>query len=95
MGTWYQFFAERDGIYSISYETLSSAMDNISDVDPRSFSIFIGTNLGRSITQEFNQDISDNLVEIPLFIDGEEDGSFDYNDKVIFYGRGPSGFDYN
>ena len=95
LGTWYQFFIEKDGIYSISYETLSSTLDNISNVDPQSISIFTGTSLGRSITQEFNQDISDNLIEIPIFIDGEEDGYFDYNDKVIFYARGPSGFDYN
>ena len=72
-----------------------ATIENISNVDPRTISIFIGSSLGRSITQNFNQTILDNFVEIPIFILGEEDGSFDANDKIIFYGRGPSGFDYN
>ena len=83
LGTWYQFFIEKDGIYSISYETLST-FDNISNVDPQSISIFTGTSLGRSITQEFNQDISDNLIEIPIFIDGEEDGTLIITTKSYF-----------
>ena len=81
--------------FSLPYETLSNEIENISNIDPRSISIFIGSSLGRSITQNFNQTILDNFVEIPIFILGEEDGSFDANDKIIFYGRGPSGFDYN
>ena len=28
--------------------------------------------------------IEPNLVEIPIIIEGEEDGSFDSNDKIIF-----------
>ena len=77
------------------YETLSNVIEDISNVDPRTISIFIGSSLGRSITQNFNQTILDNFVEIPILILGEEDGSFDANDKIIFYGRGASGFDYN
>ena len=40
-GTWYQFFTEKDGLYSLSYETLSNTIENISDIDPRSVSIFL------------------------------------------------------
>ena len=94
-GTWYQFFIEKDGLYSISYETLSNTIENISNIDPRSISIFLSSDLGRSRTQNFDQEILDNLLEIPLYIDGEDDGVFNSNDKIIFYGRGPSGFDFN
>ena len=94
-GTWYQFFTEKDGIQSLSYEILSELIENISNVDPRSISIFFSSDLGRSRTQNFNQTILDNFLEIPLYIDGEEDGVFNSNDKIIFYGRGPSGFDSN
>ena len=95
LGTWYQFFTDKDDIYTLPYETLSATIENISNIDPRTISIFIGSSLGRSITRNFNQTISDNFVEIPIFILGEEDGSFDVDDKIIFYCRGPSGFDFN
>ena len=49
--------------------------------------------LGRSRTQELNQPIPDNLKEISLLIKGEEDGTFDMEDQIIFYGKGASGFD--
>ena len=94
-GTWYQFFTEKDGLYSLSYETLSNTITNLSNIDPRSISIFLSSDLGRSRTQNFDQPIFDNLLEIPIFIDGEEDGVFNLEDEIIFYGRGPSGFDLN
>ena len=50
-------------------------------------------NLGRSKSRAFNQNIEPNLVEIPIVIEGEEDGSFDPNDKIIFFGHGSSGYD--
>ena len=93
-GKWYQFYIENDGVYSLSYETLSNAIENISNIDPRSLSIYTSSELGRSRTQNFNQNILDNFFEIPLYIDGEEDGYFNIEDEIIFYGRGPSGFDY-
>ena len=49
--------------------------------------------LGRSRTQEFNQPMADNLIEISIMVTNEEDETFDSNDKITFYGRGPSGFD--
>ena len=94
-GTWYQFFTEKDGLYSLSYETLSNTIENILDIDPRSISIFFSSDMGRSRTQNFDQTILDNLLEIPLYIYGEDDGVFNSDDKIIFYGRGPSGFDFN
>ena len=94
-GTWYQFFTEKDGLYSLSYETLSNTIADLSNIDPRSISIFLSNDLGRSRTQNFNQTILDNFLEIPLYIDGEDDGIFNSEDKIIFYGRGSSGFDFN
>ena len=94
-GQWYQFLTEKDGIYFISYETLSDMIGDLSNIDPRSISIFLSSDLGRARTQEFNQTLIDNFLEIPLFIEGEEDGMFNSEDKIIFYGRGSSGFDFD
>ena len=54
LGRWYQFFTDKDDIFSLPYETLSSVIKYL-NVDPRTISIFIGSSLGRSITQNFNQ----------------------------------------
>ena len=92
-GNWIQFSLDEDGINSIKYETINEIYPSINDSDPRSFSIFTSSELGRSRTQDINQEIPENLVEIAIDVEGEDDGSFDLNDKIIFYGRGPSGFD--
>ena len=35
------------------------------------------------------------MIEIPIIFEGEADGFFNDNDRIIFYGRGDSGFDVN
>ena len=92
-GQWVQFFLDEDGMVSIPYTALSAVLSNISLIDPRSFSIFMAQEFGRSRTQSINQDMAENLVEIGIWVDGESDGSFDPEDQIVFYGRGPSGFD--
>jgi len=94
-GEWIQFFLENDGITSISHSQLNNTASNILNKDPRSFSIFMNNELGRSRTQLINQEIPSNLVELGILITGEEDGVFDLEDKIIFYGRGPSGFNFS
>lgn len=92
-GQWIQFFLTEDGMASIPYTSLSVVLANISSVDPRSFSIYMAQEFGRSRTQSTNQVMAENLVEIGILVTGEEDGSFDPEDHIIFYGRGSSGFD--
>tara|TARA_B100001250_G_scaffold393375_1_gene396106 strand:+ start:1351 stop:5055 length:3705 start_codon:yes stop_codon:yes gene_type:complete len=92
-GRWVNLKVPEDGIYSIPYSALEFILDDIAEIDPRSISIFTNKNLGRSKSPSFNQTIEDNLIELKIKVNGEEDGIFDPNDKIIFYGRGSSGFD--
>ena len=82
-GEWFNFFLEKDDVYFISQSTLASEL-NMSDIDPRSISLYMNDNLGRSKSHSLNQTIEPNLVEIPIVVQGEEDGSFDPGDKIIF-----------
>ena len=91
-GYWFNFFLDKDDIYFIDQSTLNSNI-NMSNVDPRSISLFMHKNLGRSKSRAFHQSIEPNLIEIPIVIEGEEDGSFDPSDKIIFFGHGSSGYD--
>ncbi len=94
-GIWMNFPVTRDAIYSIGYELLKENIQNIDTFDPRSFMLFMSPELGRSKSQETNLTISENLIEIPIIIEGEADGNFTENDRIIFYGRSHSGFDIN
>jgi len=94
-GIWLNFLVYKDNLYSISYELLKNNIDNIDNYDPRSVMLFMTPELGRSKSQETNLSLSENMIEIPIIFEGETDGLFDENDRIIFYGRGQSGFDVN
>ena len=94
-GIWLSFSVYKDDLYSINYELLKENIENIDTYDPRSIMLFMTPELGRSKNQETNLTISENLIEIPIIFEGETDGVFNENDKIIFYGRGHSGFDVN
>ena len=94
-GKWLSFDIYNDGVKKISFNNLNESYDQLSSIDPRSLMLFSSYELGRSREYETNISIPENLVEIPIIIDGEEDGVFDSSDKIIFYGQGPSGFDYD
>ena len=93
MGKWINFQLEKDGMNSITFESLKNVIPDISVFDPRSFCLYMSNELGRNRTQAFNQEMTENLIEISILVLGEEDGSFDDGDRIVFYGRGPSGFD--
>ena len=92
-GTWLSFKLYKDDLYSINYELLKGPIENIDVHDHRSIMLFMSPELGRSKNQDINVSISENLIEIPIIIEGESDGYFNQNDSIIFYGRGHSGFD--
>ena len=92
-GRWFQFFLNKDEMSAITFPLLDSLIEDISEIEPRSFSLYMSHELGRARINSFNQPLFDNLTEISIIVTGEDDGSFDNGDKIIFYGRGPSGFD--
>ena len=91
-GKWISFDIFKDGMKMITQEDLADIILTISTHDPRAYMLFMGHEQGRSRSQEVNLPINDNLIEVSIHIDGESDGSFDTGDRIIFYGRGPSGF---
>lgn len=92
-GTWLRFLVEKDGIYFLSKNNFDSIDPSLSLKNPQSFSLFMSNELGRPRTTAVNQEIPKNFKEVSILFEGENDGIFDENDRIIFYGRGPSGFD--
>ena len=82
----------KDEINKIDFSSLSLVVPNINQLDPRAFKLFMSSEFGRNRSQNTNLEIPQNLVEIAIHISGENDGSFDEEDFILFFGRGPSGF---
>lgn len=92
-GDWYKIGLPETGIYKLSYDDLKGLGVNVAGIDPRTIRVYHN---GGGVLPEMN-DVSrhDDLVEIPIYVEGESDGSFDKNDYVLFYGRGPVRWTWN
>ncbi len=94
MGQWLKFEVEKDGIYQLNGFELINLILTIDQHDTRSFILYTGSNLGRSQSQVPGAPTpNENLAEVAFQYTGSTGGTFSENDKIIFYGRGPSGFD--
>ncbi len=92
-GNWFKFKLNKSGVYKISYSDLQNLGLNLSGVDPRKIRIF--GNGGGTLPESNAAFRYDDLYENPIRIVGEEDGVFNQNDYILFYGHGPLVWDYD
>jgi hypothetical protein len=91
-GDWYKVRIDRSGIFRITYQELEAMGFDVS-VDPGRIALYGN---GGGILPEKNNDFRhEDLVENPILVVGESDGSFDPGDYIIFYGEGPVVWKYN
>lgn len=83
-GEWYRLTTDETGIYRISHDMLAEMGIDPSSIDPRKIRIFGN---GNGIVPEKNSDERhDDLTENPIMVMGEEDGVFNEDDYILFYG---------
>ncbi len=92
-GKWVRFEAPEEGIYKITRNQLSSFGIDPNTVDPRTIKIF--NNGGKVLPELQSAPRPADLVENAILVVGEDDGKFDANDYILFYGRGINFFDYD
>ncbi|ESU27392.1 hypothetical protein FLJC2902T_20970 [Flavobacterium limnosediminis JC2902] len=84
-GDWYRFYIEKSGIYKLSKSFLQQ-LGFDTNVDPRRIKIY--GNGGRMVpllnSDPYPMDLEENAVQVI----GEDDGSFDGDDYVLFYAEG-------
>lgn len=86
-GTWYKIGIVNDGMYKLTPAFLSSLGIPVNSIDPRRIKVYGN---GGGMLPEANADFRfDDLVENPIVVAGQEDGSLDAADYVLFYGEGP------
>ncbi|RLC46854.1 MAG: hypothetical protein DRH57_05220, partial [Candidatus Cloacimonadota bacterium] len=89
---WFKIPITQDGIYEITKNQLKNAGIFVDDLDPQTIRIFNAG--GYCLDKDYNyQELE--LKEIPIYITGEADGSFDNSDVIYFYARDTDGWEVN
>ena len=86
IGTWKRFYVEKSGVYKISKSFLSEIGINTTGVDPKRIKIY--GNGGRMLPLQNNVFYPNDLAENAIQVIGENDGSFDNEDYILFYAEG-------
>ena len=93
VGNWYKIAVTQTGLYRINRSLLNDLGIDSRKIDPRTLQIYGN---GGKMLPELNSDSRiDDLQENAIKVVGEEDGSFDVNDYVLFYAEGPDEWRYN
>jgi hypothetical protein len=86
-GKWFKVAVSGDGMHRITYEQLQEMGMDVNSINPRHLTVF--GNGGGMLPQPNNAFRHDDLVQNPIIVVGEEDGSFDPGDHIVFYAKGP------
>ena len=89
-GDWYKFYIEKTGVFKLSRSFLSSLGISMNNIDPRSIRIF-GQG-GNMLPMRNSVYYPLDLTENPIKVIGGEDGKFNNNDYILFYGEGSTGY---
>lgn len=86
-GDWYKFSVDTTGIFKIDRNLLQQMGVSTNNLDPKKIHIYGN---GGQLLPVLNSDFRyDDLQENAIYIEGEQDGSFDASDFILFYAKGP------
>lgn len=85
--TWYKIGVTEDGVYAIDYNTLQSLGVDMNSLNPNQIRLF--GNVPCVLPERNSLERYDDLSEIAIEVTGADDGSFDAQDQVRFYGKSP------
>ena len=86
-GDWYKFSIDTTGVFKIDKRLLQQIGISTSNLNPQKIHIYgNGGNALPILNSDFrNIDLQENAI----YIAGENDGVFNDNDYILFYGQGP------
>ncbi len=89
-GVWYKIEVDSEGLYTIGYEEIQAAGIDPAQFDPHTMKIF--TAAFDLLSDNVSLPFADSLVQVPSYVKGEEDNSFDHGDYLLFYAFAASHF---
>jgi hypothetical protein len=88
---WYKAVVRENGIYRIDRTMLMQAGAPVTSIDPRTLRVFSGG--GRSLPLDGFHPFLE-FEEMAIFVSGEEDGQFDSDDFILFFGWSTNDWEY-
>ncbi len=86
-GEWVKIQVDESGIYKIGYNDLVNYGFDPATIDPQTIRLYGNA---KGMLPEKNSDFRyDDLQENAIFVSGENDGIFDQQDYILFYGMSP------
>ncbi|MCU7495082.1 MAG: type IX secretion system sortase PorU [Ignavibacteria bacterium] len=93
-GRWFRFEAPAEGIYKINASFLRAQGLDPALIDPKTLKIY--NNGGKMLPERLDVNVADDLVENAVYLSKSvDDGKFNDDDFILFYGRGNQFFDYD
>ncbi len=89
---WYKVIVRENGIYRLDRTMLIQSGVPVGSLDPRTIRMFSG---GGKVLPLDNSNPFLQLHEIAIYVSGEQDGSFDSDDFILFYGWSTNDWDYD
>ena len=86
--TWYRLSVTKEGVYKLDYAAMQAMGIDMNALNPNQIRIF-GNPIG-ALPEKNSKARPDDLTEMAIFVDGAEDGTFDQEDLVCFYGQEPT-----
>lgn len=86
-GNWYKLSLTETGIYRITFNDLQNMGINPATLNPRNIRIY--GNGGGMLPESLAEFRHDDLAENNIVVVGEDDGVFDPQDYILFYGESP------
>src|SRR5690554_222938 len=85
-GEWYKIATTKSGVYKLTPTFLRKLGIDVASVNPRNIRLF--GNGGGMLPRANSEPRPDDLIENAIYVEGENDGRFDANDFIAFYGEG-------
>jgi Peptidase family C25 len=89
-GKWYKLSVTADGIYRIDYNQLKNLGINPDAINPKKIQLYGGTN--GMLPQANSIPRINDLKEISIYVVGADDGKFNKEDYILFFGQGPDAY---
>ena len=92
-GIWFKFSVDTTGVFKIDKSLLQEIGIATNNLNPKKIHIY--GNGGDLLPESNGVFRYDGLQENAIFVEGEEDNSFDTNDYILFYAKGPHSWSVN
>jgi len=92
-GLWYKLGVKEDGVCKIGYSDLQAMGMDPATINPLNIRIY-GYG-GGMLAESLTDSRPDDLIENSIYVSGEEDGIFNQEDYILFYGQSPHQWFYD